>query len=97
MKSNYRWIVAVALVVLIGASSVLLKPSAKIRVTAPVHTVLTVTTTMPIQAARFRRAMPVARRNVTTAESQSMTGSGTIHVNTKLRTGPTPGTDPRML
>ena len=57
MKSNYRWIVAVALVVLIGASSVLLKPSAKIRVTAPVHTVLTVTTTMPTKA-----VMP---RNVT--------------------------------
>ena len=57
MKSRYRWIVAVALVVLIGAGSILLKPSAKASVDDPVRTALSVTTTTPAKA-----VMP---RNVT--------------------------------
>ena len=57
MKSRYRWIVAAVLVVLIGAGSVLLKPSAKTGVADPVRTVLTVTTTTP--------AKSVMPRNVT--------------------------------
>jgi RND family efflux transporter MFP subunit len=57
MKSRYRWIIAVALVVLIGAGGFLLKPSAKTSVAEPVRTALTVTTTTPAKA-----VMP---RNVT--------------------------------
>ena len=50
MKSRYRWIVAAALVVLIGAGSVWLKPSAKTSVADPARTVLTVTATTPTKA-----------------------------------------------
>jgi len=57
MKSRYRWIVAAALVVLIGAGSILLKPSAKASVDDPVRTALSVTTTIPVNA--------VLPRNVT--------------------------------
>ena len=57
MKSRYRWIAAVALVVLIGAGSILFKPSAKASVDDPVRTVLSVTTTVPVTA--------VLPRNVT--------------------------------
>jgi RND family efflux transporter MFP subunit len=57
MKSRYRWIIAAALVVLIGAGSLLLKPAAKTSVADPVRTVLTVTTTTP--------AKTVMPRNVT--------------------------------
>jgi RND family efflux transporter MFP subunit len=57
MKTRYLWIVAAALVVLIGAASVLLKPTVKPRVADSVRTVLTVTTTTPATA-----VMP---RNVT--------------------------------
>ena len=57
MKSRYSWIVAAALVVLIGAGSALLRRSAKTSVAAPEHTVLTVAATTLTKA-----VMP---RNVT--------------------------------
>lgn len=57
MKSRYRWIVATTLIILIGAGSVMLKPSAKTSVANPVRTVLTVTTTTPTKIVMPRNVM----------------------------------------
>lgn len=89
MKSRYRWIVAVALVVLIGAGSVLLKPSAKTSVADPVRTVLAVTTTMPTKAVMPRK---VTASGMVAAWQEAVIGAQTgglrvtaIHANVGTR------------
>jgi RND family efflux transporter MFP subunit len=93
MKSRYRWIIAIALVVLIGAGSVLFKPSAKAGAGDAVRTVLTVTTTMPTKVVLPRN---VTASGMVAAWQEAVIGAQTgglrvaaIHadVGTRVKTG----------